>query len=77
MSVSMYENLPVYKRALELAIHFEAVVRGFDKYHKYTIGSELRNISAKILVLVAKANIKEDRKACLTEAGKLDRKSVV
>ena len=68
MSDTRYENLPVYKKALDLAIHFEAVVRGFDKYHKYTVGADLRNLSRRILILVAKANIKEGRKECLVEA---------
>ena len=68
MSEARYENLPVYKKSLDLAIHFEDVVRGFDKYHKYTVGSELRALSGKILVLVAKANVKDDRKVCLAEA---------
>ena len=68
MSDTRYENLPVYKKALDLARHFEAVVRGFDKYHKYTVGSELRLLAGKILILVAKANIKENRKICLSEA---------
>lgn len=68
MSGARYEQLPVYKKALEVAIHFENVVRGFDKYHKYTVGADLRNLSRRILTLVAKANIKEERKDCLIEA---------
>jgi hypothetical protein len=68
MSTARYENLPVYKKALEVAIHFENVVRGFDQYHKYTVGTDLRNLSRQILMLVAKANIREERKACLAEA---------
>jgi hypothetical protein len=68
MSETRYENLPVYKKALDLAVHFENVVRGFDKYHKYTVGTDLRNISRRILVLTAKANARADRKECLIEA---------
>src|SRR3972149_10394051 len=65
---SRYENLPVYKQALDLAVYFEKVVRYFPKYYKYTIGSELRNLSRAILVLVAKANIRQTRKDNLTVA---------
>lgn len=65
---SLYENLPVYKSALDLAKYFEQVVKGFDRYHKYTLGADLRNLSRRILVLVAKANIKANRKDCLVEA---------
>ena len=66
--MSFYENLIVYKKALELAVYFERTVRGFERYHKYTIGADLKNISRRILVLIAKANTKQFRKDCLTEA---------
>ena len=48
MGASRYEHLPVYKKALEVAIYFESVVRGFDKYHKYTVGQKLRDLSYRI-----------------------------
>lgn len=62
-----YENLPVYKAALDLAVYMEKIVQFFSRYHKYTIGTDLRNASRRILVLVAKANIKQDRIGALTE----------
>jgi four helix bundle protein len=62
---SLYENLMVYKKSLELVVYFENVVKNFDCYHKYTVGTELRNLSHAILVLIAKANTKRDRKQCL------------
>jgi hypothetical protein len=43
-----YRHLPVWKAALDLAVHLEHAVRRFGKtpspprYHKYTLGSELR-----------------------------------
>ncbi len=66
--MSFYENLNVYKKALDLTGYFEKVVRHFEKYHKYTVGSELRNLSRSILVLIAKANTKGVRKENLLEA---------
>jgi len=65
---SSYQNLPVYKKALELACYFENVVAGFSRYHKYTVGSDLRNLSRRVLVLVAKANTRSCRTECLEEA---------
>jgi hypothetical protein len=65
---SLYQNLPVYKSSLDLAVYFEKIIRNFDRYHKYTVGSELRNLSRNILILVAKANTKQARKGCLEEA---------
>jgi len=64
---SKYESLPIYKKSLDLAVHFEKVVAGFSRYHKYTVGTELRDLSRKILFKVAKANKKEHRVTCLAE----------
>lgn len=36
------EHLPIYKRCYELCLYLEQVVRGFSRYHKYGLGSELR-----------------------------------
>jgi hypothetical protein len=33
--VARYEHLPIYKAALDVAVHFECVVAGFSLYHKY------------------------------------------
>ena len=65
---SLYENLPVYKKALDLTIYIETIVMGFSRYHKYTAGKDLRNLSRRIVVLIAKANLKSVRKATLEEA---------
>lgn len=43
--MARYEHLPIYKKALDVAVHFEKVVAGFSRYHKYTLGTELRNQS--------------------------------
>ena len=66
--MSLYEELPVYKKALDMAVYFEKVVRHFEKYHKYTLGAEIRTMAHRILVLVAKANTKQSRKETLIEA---------
>jgi hypothetical protein len=66
--MSLYEELPVYKKVLDLAVYFEKIVKNFERYHKYTIGADLKNLSRRILVLIAKANTKQTRKECLAEA---------
>jgi len=53
---SLYENLPIYKKALDLVVYFEKIVRNFSRYHKYTVGTELRDSSREILRLIVKAN---------------------
>ena len=57
-----YENLPIFKLAMDLCVYLETIVRKFEKYHKYTIGVDLRNYSKDILFLINRANFsKEDR----------------
>ena len=46
------EHLPIYKAAYDLCLWLEQVVRGCGRYHKYAIGSELREGSRRILRLV-------------------------
>lgn len=62
---SLYENLPIYKKALDLVIYFEKIVRNFSRYHKYTVGTELRDSSREILKLIVKANSVKDRRELL------------
>jgi hypothetical protein len=45
----MYEKLPIFKRALELNVYAEEAVRNFAQYHKYAIGSELRQKAREVL----------------------------
>jgi hypothetical protein len=50
--MARYEHLPIYKKAMETAVYFEKIVRGFSRYNKYTLGSELRAVSRDILKLI-------------------------
>ena len=65
---ALYENLPVYKAALDLFKYFDQVVRRFDRYHKYTLGKKLRDLSVEILAAVSRANTKTNRVECLQNA---------
>ncbi len=62
-----YESLPIYKQALDLTVWMEKTVREFPRYHKYTIGSELRQRTRRLVVLIARANVKKDRRGYLLE----------
>lgn len=53
--MARFEHLPIYKQAMDVAVHFEKVVAGFSRYHKYTLGTELRNKSRDVVALIAKA----------------------
>ena len=37
------EHLPIYKRSYDLCLSLEQVVRSFSRYHKYTLGADLRD----------------------------------
>ncbi len=39
------EHLPMFKEAYDLTVHLEKIVRNFSRYHKYTLGTDLRNKS--------------------------------
>lgn len=66
--MSRYEELQVYKSAMDLAVYFEKIVKHFDREHKFTIGADLKNLSRSVLILVAKANTLSVRKDFTTQA---------
>ena len=45
----MYEKLPIFKKALDLNVYIEDAVRSFSHYHKYAMGSELRQKAREVL----------------------------
>jgi hypothetical protein len=59
--MAKYEHLPIYKKAFDLNVYLENTVRHFSRYHKYTLGTELRNTAREILGLVVKANSQRDK----------------
>lgn len=44
-----------------MAVHFEKIVAGFTRYHKYMLGTELRNKSRHVVALIVKANSVRDQ----------------
>ena len=54
--MARYEHLPIYRAAFDLAVHIEKIVCHFSRYHKYTLGTELRNKSRGILEQIIVAN---------------------
>ena len=61
------EHLPIYKAAYDLSLWLEQVVRGFSRYHKYAIGSDLREGSRRVLRLVVRANARTDKTPVLLD----------
>lgn len=63
--MAQYEHLPIYKKAFDMTVYIENAVRGFSRYHKYTLGAELRNLSREVIRLVVRANSERDRLSTL------------
>ena len=65
--MAQYEHLPIYKKAFDMTIYIENTVRGFSRYHKYTLGTDLRDISRSVVRLVVRANSERERLATLVQ----------
>lgn len=65
--MARYEHLPIFRDAYDLAAHMEKIVRNFSRYHKYTLGADLRNKSREILEKIVRANSSPDRAKHLLE----------
>jgi hypothetical protein len=62
-----YETLPIYRAATTLAVSMDRFVRGFSRFHKYTVGTRLRESSTNVVLLVGRAYRRGlDRSATLT-----------
>ncbi len=61
----MYENLPIFKKALEANLYIEDAVRGFARYHKYGIGSEMRQKARELLYSIPKVYYADDKQKAL------------
>jgi hypothetical protein len=59
--VARHEHLPIYKAALDMAVHFAGLVVGFSRHHKYTLGTELRQGGRAVLQQVLHSNNASDK----------------
>ena len=67
--MAKYNHLKIFKESIDLTVYIEDIVKNFSKYHKYTVGTRLRNISYDITVIIVKINSrkKEDRQEMMRE----------
>jgi hypothetical protein len=61
------EHLPIYKRSYDLCLYFEQIVKNFSRYHKYSLGSDLREGARRVLKLIVRANSRRDKTAVLLD----------
>lgn len=52
-----YQTLTLYKISFDICVYFEKIVKKFDRYHKYAIGTDLKNMSRKITLQVIKTSL--------------------
>jgi hypothetical protein len=65
--VAQAEHLPIYKSSYDLCLYLEQVVRTFSRYHKYTLGADLRDGARRVLKLIVRANARYDKVPLLLE----------
>ncbi len=58
--MARYQHLPIWRDANRLLILIEQAVRGFPRYHKYTLGSDLRRQAMLVCRLIIRANSTRD-----------------
>ena len=61
----MYENLPIFKKALELNVYVEQCVKNFSRYDKYAMGTELREKSRAVIYAIYRNYFSVNKKASL------------
>ncbi len=59
--MARYEHLPMNKAAMDLTVSIETIVRNFSRYHKYTLGSDLRQQSRELVTVIIRANSRADK----------------
>ncbi len=53
--MSNYQNIPILRDARLMMVEVERTVKDFPRYHKYTMGSELRKKAMDIYQFVSRA----------------------
>ena len=53
--MAKYDHLPIFKKSYDLCLEIEKQVNNFSRDYKYTIGTEIRQISHEIPALIMNA----------------------
>ena len=61
------QKFPIFCKALELCVYIETIVKSFDKYHKYTIGEDMRKFSKDMLFIINRVGFAKDKVKALTK----------
>ena len=63
--MAVYDHLPIFKVMMEATVMVENTVKFFSRYHKYTLGTELRTMCHDALGLIMEANSMVDKAPAL------------
>jgi hypothetical protein len=66
--MSQYQDLPVYKSSYDLLLGIFQCSKGFNREYKYTIGETLKKESIELLMLIFRANSRQEKAIVLKEA---------
>lgn len=58
--MARYEHLPLWRDAQRLILLLEQAVRGFPRYHKYTLDTDLRRQALQVGRLIIRANTQRE-----------------
>lgn len=65
--MARYELLPIFKKAYDLTLYVENLVRDFSRYHKYGLGQELRGHCRDALLCIVRINATVDKEQGLNK----------
>ncbi|MBC8192256.1 MAG: four helix bundle protein [FCB group bacterium] len=66
--MSYYDELPVYKASYDLLLAIFHFTKDFAREYKYTVGEKLKNTTIEMVVLIYRANSRNDKAGVLQEA---------
>lgn len=61
--VDYFHKIPIWRDSNRLLVEVEKKVRGFPRYHKYTIGTELRKSSINVCRFLVRAYKETEKKS--------------
>lgn len=66
--MAQFAHLPIYKKAYDLALFLHQITITLPREHRYTFGARLKENSVELLLLIIRANSKNDKKEVLEKA---------
>ena len=62
-----YKQLPIWQKSQTLLLEIEKIVRGFSRYHKYSMGLELRQSGLRLCKAIHRALTRKKSKMKLIQ----------